>query len=129
MMDLQLSGKVVLITPQELGYTTDATHVRFCGFPEVAALCEKVGLRVVRQFERGVVFRFGRVQSEVRQPGLTRIHPGMDTFRRVNMQIVTMPVPAQDGITRDNVTVKVDAVVYFKVIMLIKSCFHDKCMA
>jgi regulator of protease activity HflC (stomatin/prohibitin superfamily) len=40
----------------------------------------------------------------------------MDTFRRVNMQIVTMPVPAQDGITRDNVTVKVDAVVYFKVI-------------
>jgi regulator of protease activity HflC (stomatin/prohibitin superfamily) len=74
------------------------------------------GVRVVRQYERGVVFRFGRVQSEVRQPGLTRIHPGMDTFRRVNMQIVTMPVPAQDGITRDNVTVKVDAVVYFKVV-------------
>ena len=74
------------------------------------------GVRVVRQYERGVVFRFGRVQSEVRQPGLTRIHPGMDRFRRVNMQIVTMPVPAQDGITRDNVTVKVDAVVFFKVI-------------
>jgi regulator of protease activity HflC (stomatin/prohibitin superfamily) len=74
------------------------------------------GLRVVRQYERGVVFRFGRVQSEVRQPGLTRIHPGADSFRRVNMQIVTMPVPAQDGITRDNVTVKVDAVVYFKVV-------------
>jgi regulator of protease activity HflC (stomatin/prohibitin superfamily) len=74
------------------------------------------GLRVVRQYERGVVFRFGRVQSEVRQPGLTRIHPGVDSFRRVNMQIVTMPVPAQDGITRDNVTVKVDAVVYFKVV-------------
>jgi len=82
----------------------------------IIALWAVVGLRVVRQFERGVVFRFGRVQSEVRQPGLTRIHPGMDTFRRVNMQIVTMPVPAQDGITRDNVTVKVDAVVYFKVV-------------
>ena len=82
----------------------------------IAALWGVAGLRVVRQFERGVVFRFGRVQSEVRQPGLTRIHPGMDTFRRVNMQIVTMPVPAQDGITRDNVTVKVDAVVYFKVV-------------
>ena len=53
---------------------------------------------------------------EVRAPGLTRIHPGVDRFHRVNMQIVTMPVPAQDGITRDNVTVKVDAVVYFKVI-------------
>jgi regulator of protease activity HflC (stomatin/prohibitin superfamily) len=82
----------------------------------IVALWAVAGLRVVRQFERGVVFRFGRVQSEVRQPGLTRIHPGMDTFRRVNMQIVTMPVPAQDGITRDNVTVKVDAVVYFKVV-------------
>ncbi len=74
------------------------------------------GLRVVRQYERGVVFRFGRVQEAVREPGLTRIQPGVDTFRRVNMQIVTMPVPAQDGITRDNVTVKVDAVVYFKVV-------------
>ena len=63
-----------------------------------------------------MVFRFGRVQSGVRQPGLTRVHPGVERFHRVNMQIVTMPVPAQDGITRDNVTVKVDAVVYFKVV-------------
>jgi len=82
----------------------------------IVALWAVAGLRVVRQFERGVVFRFGRVQSEVRQPGLTRVHPGVDRFHRVNMQIVTMPVPAQDGITRDNVTVKVDAVVYFKVV-------------
>ena len=81
-----------------------------------AALWGMAGLRVVRQFERGVVFRFGRVQAEVRAPGLTRIHPGVDRFHRVNMQIVTMPVPAQDGITRDNVTVRVDAVVYFRVI-------------
>src|SRR4249920_2077080 len=80
------------------------------------ALWGMAGLRVVRQFERGVVLRFGRVHAEVRAPGLTRIHPGVDRFHRVNMQIVTMPVPAQDGITRDNVTVKVDAVVYFKVI-------------
>jgi regulator of protease activity HflC (stomatin/prohibitin superfamily) len=73
------------------------------------------GLRVVRQFERGVVFRLGRVQPAVRQPGLTRITPIVDRLRKVNMQIVTMPVPAQDGITRDNVTVRVDAVVYFRV--------------
>ena len=86
------------------------------GIGGAAALWVAAGLRVVRQYERGVVFRFGRVQSEVRQPGLTRIQPGVDAFRRVNMQIVTMPVPAQDGITRDNVTVKVDAVVYFKVV-------------
>ncbi|MFC4944756.1 slipin family protein [Pseudonocardia sp. GCM10023141] len=74
------------------------------------------GFKVVRQYERGVVFRFGRVQEVVREPGLVRINSGIDKIRKVNMQIVTMPVPAQDGITRDNVTVRVDAVVYFKVI-------------
>ena len=74
------------------------------------------GLRVIRQFERGVVFRFGRVLPQVRQPGLTRVIPLVDRLRKVNMQIVTMPVPAQDGITRDNVTVRVDAVAYVKVI-------------
>ena len=74
------------------------------------------GFRVVRQFEQGVVFRFGRVRETVRRPGLTRINLGMDSMRKVSLQIVTMPVPAQDGITRDNVTVRVDAVVYFKVI-------------
>jgi regulator of protease activity HflC (stomatin/prohibitin superfamily) len=73
------------------------------------------GLRVVRQYERGVVFRLGRVQPEVRHAGLTRIVPIIDRLRKVNMQIITMPVPAQDGITRDNVTVRVDAVVYFRV--------------
>ena len=74
------------------------------------------GFRVVRQFEQGVVFRFGRVLGTVRQPGLTRIQPGVDRMRKVSLQIITMPIPAQDGITRDNVTVRVDAVVYFKVI-------------
>ena len=73
------------------------------------------GVRVVRQYERSVVFRLGRVQPGVREPGLARITPVMDRMRKVNMQIVTMPVPAQDGITRDNVTVRVDAVVYFRV--------------
>jgi regulator of protease activity HflC (stomatin/prohibitin superfamily) len=71
--------------------------------------------RVVKQYERGLVFRFGRVRDGLRGPGLTVVVPGVDRLRRVNMQIVTMPVPAQEGITRDNVTVKVDAVVYFKV--------------
>ncbi len=73
-------------------------------------------IRVVRQYERGVVFRFGRVQDNVRRPGLTMLVPVADRLQKVNMQIVTMPVPAQDGITRDNVTVRVDAVIYFKVI-------------
>ncbi|MGW7051692.1 slipin family protein [Streptomyces sp. NPDC054887] len=73
------------------------------------------GARVVRQYERGVVFRLGRLRQDVRGPGFTMIVPGVDRLRKVNMQIVTMPVPAQDGITRDNVTVRVDAVIYFKV--------------
>jgi regulator of protease activity HflC (stomatin/prohibitin superfamily) len=71
--------------------------------------------RIIKQYERGLVFRFGRVLESVRGPGLTMILPGVDRLRKVNMQIVTMPVPAQEGITRDNVTVRVDAVVYFKV--------------
>jgi regulator of protease activity HflC (stomatin/prohibitin superfamily) len=72
-------------------------------------------VRVIAQYERGVVLRFGRLRGDVREPGLTAIAPGADRLHKVNMQIVTMPVPAQEGITRDNVTVRVDAVVYFKV--------------
>jgi regulator of protease activity HflC (stomatin/prohibitin superfamily) len=74
------------------------------------------GVRVVKQYERGLIFRFGRVRSRVAEPGLQLLVPFADRMQKVNMQIVTMPVPAQDGITRDNVTVRVDAVVYFRVI-------------
>ena len=73
-------------------------------------------IRVVKQFERGVVFRLGRVQPAVRTPGLTMLIPVADRLQKVNMQIITLPVPAQDGITRDNVTVRVDAVIYFNVV-------------
>ncbi|XKK62500.1 slipin family protein [Streptomyces sp. ARC32] len=72
--------------------------------------------RVVRQYERGVVFRLGRLAGEARGPGFTMIVPFVDRLQKVNLQIVTLPVPAQEGITRDNVTVRVDAVVYFKVV-------------
>ncbi|MBH5334140.1 slipin family protein [Streptomyces pactum] len=74
------------------------------------------GARVVKQYERGVVLRLGRLRQDIRPPGFTMIVPLVDRLRKVNMQIVTMPVPAQEGITRDNVTVRVDAVVYFKVV-------------
>jgi regulator of protease activity HflC (stomatin/prohibitin superfamily) len=73
-------------------------------------------VRVVKQFERGVVFRFGRVRPTIRPPGLALLVPIADRLQKVNMQIITMPVPTQDGITRDNVTVRVDAVVYFNVV-------------
>src|SRR5438876_2660195 len=73
-------------------------------------------VRVVQQFEQGIVFRFGKIQSPPRGAGLTVIRPVGDRLQKVNMQIVAMAVPAQDGITRDNVTVRVDAVVYFNVV-------------
>jgi regulator of protease activity HflC (stomatin/prohibitin superfamily) len=84
-----------------------------------ASACFVYGMaaaRVVKQYERGVVFRLGRLRGSVRGPGFTMIVPMVDRLHKVNMQIVTMPVPAQDGITRDNVTVRVDAVIYFKVV-------------
>ncbi|WP_432837689.1 slipin family protein [Dactylosporangium sp. CA-092794] len=72
-------------------------------------------VRIVRQYERGLIFRCGRLREVTRGPGLAMIVPVIDHLQKVNLQIITMPVPAQDGITRDNVTVKVDAVVYFCV--------------
>jgi regulator of protease activity HflC (stomatin/prohibitin superfamily) len=81
----------------------------------VGLLWSAMSARIVKQYERGMVFRFGRVLPTIRGPGLNLIVPIVDRLRKVNMQIVTLPVPAQDGITRDNVTVKVDAVVYFNV--------------
>jgi regulator of protease activity HflC (stomatin/prohibitin superfamily) len=82
----------------------------------IAGIWAASSVRVIKQYERGLVFRFGRVHHAIRGPGLAMIMPVADRLQKVNMQIVTMPVPAQDGITRDNVTVRVDAVVYFKVI-------------
>src|SRR5215204_3086237 len=82
----------------------------------VALIVVALSLRVVKQYERGLVFRFGRVRDRVRNPGLTMLVPVVDRMHKVSLQIVTMAVPAQDGITRDNVTVKVDAVIYFRVI-------------
>jgi regulator of protease activity HflC (stomatin/prohibitin superfamily) len=81
-------------------------------------------LRVVQQYEQGIIFRFGRVLPGTRGPGLTLIRPVGDKMQKVNMQIVAMAVPAQDGITRDNVTVRVDAVVYFRVVDPIKATIN-----
>ena len=82
----------------------------------VGAAGLSMSAKVVKQIERGVVFRLGRVQRVPRQPGFTMIVPVVDRMKRVNVQVMTMPVPAQDGITHDNVTVRVDAVVYFRVL-------------
>jgi regulator of protease activity HflC (stomatin/prohibitin superfamily) len=81
-------------------------------------------LRIVQQYEQGIIFRFGRVLPGTRGAGLTMIRPVGDRMQKVNMQIVAMAVPAQEGITRDNVTVRVDAVVYFRVVDPIKATIN-----
>jgi regulator of protease activity HflC (stomatin/prohibitin superfamily) len=79
------------------------------------------GIRIVQQYERGVVFRLGQVKPEPLPPGLNLVVPVVDRVVKVNMQIIAMPVPAQDGITRDNISVRVDAVVYFRVVDPLKA--------
>jgi len=79
------------------------------------------GFKIISQYERGIVFRFGRALPGVREPGLTWVNPFMDRLRKVNMQIVAAAVPGQETITRDNVTLRVDAVVYYRVIDPLKA--------
>jgi regulator of protease activity HflC (stomatin/prohibitin superfamily) len=81
-------------------------------------------IRIVQQYEKGIVYRFGKVLPEVRGPGLALMRPIGDRMQKVNMQIVAMAVPAQEGITRDNVSVRVDAVVYFRVVDPIKATIN-----
>jgi regulator of protease activity HflC (stomatin/prohibitin superfamily) len=72
-------------------------------------------IKIVQEYERGVIFRLGRLVG-ARGPGLFFLIPGAETMRKVDLRIVTLEVPAQEAITRDNVTVKVNAVVYFRVV-------------
>ncbi len=80
-------------------------------------------IRIVKQYERGVVLRFGRLVG-TRNPGFNVILPFIDRLTKVSLRIVTTVVEPQEVITRDNVTVKVDAVVYFQVIDPIKAVIN-----
>jgi len=82
------------------------------------------GFKVITQFEQGIVFRFGRALPGIRQPGLTWVNPFTERLRKVNMQIVVAAVPAQEAITRDNVTLRVDAVVYYRVVDPVKAIIN-----
>jgi regulator of protease activity HflC (stomatin/prohibitin superfamily) len=86
----------------------------------VALVVLAMSLRIVKQYEAGVLFRLGRVIG-VKQPGLTFIIPAIDVMRRVSLRIVTMPIQSQGIITRDNVSVDVSAVAYFRVVDATKS--------
>jgi regulator of protease activity HflC (stomatin/prohibitin superfamily) len=73
-------------------------------------------IKVVKEYERGVIFRLGRVRGGPKGPGLFILLPGVDKMVKVDLRIVTMDVPPQDVITRDNVPARVNAVVYFRVV-------------
>jgi regulator of protease activity HflC (stomatin/prohibitin superfamily) len=90
----------------------------------IALILAGRSIKIVQQYEQGIIFRFGRVLPGIRQPGLKFINPISDRLVRVNRQIIAMAVPAQEGITRDNVSVRVDAVVYFKVVDPIKATIN-----
>jgi regulator of protease activity HflC (stomatin/prohibitin superfamily) len=73
-------------------------------------------VNVLREYERAVVFRLGRILPHAKGPGIILVFWPIDRLERVSLRTVTMDVPAQDVITRDNVTVKVNAIVYFRVV-------------
>ncbi|MFS8098946.1 slipin family protein [Lentzea alba] len=92
----------------------------YAGIAVVVLLLLGMSVKVVKQYEQGVLFRLGKVRS-VRMPGLRLIIPVVDRMRRVSLRIVTLPIQSQGIITRDNVSVDVSAVAYFKVVDAVKS--------
>jgi regulator of protease activity HflC (stomatin/prohibitin superfamily) len=73
------------------------------------------GIRIINQYERGVVFRLGKAQAHIREPGLRLIIPFIDQMRKVSLRIVTLPVDSQKIITKDNVSIDVAAVAYYQI--------------
>jgi regulator of protease activity HflC (stomatin/prohibitin superfamily) len=73
-------------------------------------------IKIVKEYERGVIFRLGRVQGRAKGPGLFVLIPGVDRMVKVGLRTVTLDVPPQDLITRDNVPARVTAVIYFRVV-------------
>jgi regulator of protease activity HflC (stomatin/prohibitin superfamily) len=78
-------------------------------------------IKVLREYERGVIFRLGRVLPQPKGPGIILVFSPIDRMVRVSLRLITMDIPPQDVITKDNVTVKVNAVLYFRVIDPLKS--------
>ena len=87
----------------------------------IIAIIVGYGIRIVTQYERGVVFRLGKVREQVKEPGLRLIIPIIDQMRKVSLRIVTLPIESQKIITKDNVSIDVAAVAYYKVIDPTKS--------
>jgi regulator of protease activity HflC (stomatin/prohibitin superfamily) len=73
------------------------------------------GIRIINQYERGVVFRLGKAQKNIKEPGIRFIIPFIDRIRIISLRIVTLPVESQKIITKDNVSIDVAAVAYYKI--------------
>src|SRR5271170_7497719 len=78
-------------------------------------------IKILREYERGVIFRLGRVLGNPKGPGVILVFRPIDRMMRLSLRTEAMEVPAQDVVTRDNVTVKVNAVIYFRIIDPIKA--------
>lgn len=89
--------------------------VTFLGVIAVVVVLLFSGLKVIQEYERGVIFRLGKLAG-ARGPGLTYVIPGFERLVKIDLRVITMDVPGQEAITRDNVTVRVNAVVYFRVV-------------
>src|SRR4051812_31370411 len=87
----------------------------------VALAAAALSVRILKQYERGVQFRLGKVIHGARRPGLITIIPLVDRLHRVSLRIVTMPIQSQGIITRDNVSVDVSAVAYYRVKDVVRS--------
>lgn len=86
----------------------------------ILALVIILGLRIVQQYQKGVVFRFGKITG-IKEPGLRWIVPLVDRMQKVDFRTVTLPIPPQKIITKDNVSVDVSAVAYYKIVDPVKS--------
>jgi regulator of protease activity HflC (stomatin/prohibitin superfamily) len=80
-----------------------------------------LSLRIIKQYERGVVFRLGKLRADVKEPGICFIIPVVDVLRKIGMRTVTLPVDSQKVITKDNVSIDVAAVAYYQVVDAAKS--------
>jgi regulator of protease activity HflC (stomatin/prohibitin superfamily) len=87
-------------------------------------MADMFGFKVITQYEQGIVFRWGRALPGIREPGLTWLNPFTERLRKINMQIIVAAVPGQEAITRDNVTLRVDAVVYYRVVDALKAAIN-----
>jgi regulator of protease activity HflC (stomatin/prohibitin superfamily) len=84
--------------------------------PVVLVLYLLTSIKILREYERGVIFRLGRVLPKAKGPGIVLVFAPIDRMVRLSLRVEALEVPAQDVVTRDNVTVKVNAVIFFRVV-------------